>query len=165
MYQGWFRLHHSDELYLKQTPAGHVGDRTGTVNSPLGSIDIQIYARSSIKQPPKQLLSRHMVFNLSVKIHAFEHVKLRKRASCPQWLASMASSGEPSPAVVQTYRGLPSAVRRTRRWTLHYSAEMFIRLLMCTANVCKCLATKRDWGWPILKKLSVQIGTGVTNMT
>ena len=53
MYQGWFRLYHSDALYLKQTLARHVGDRTGTVNSPLGSIDFQIYARTSTKQPPK----------------------------------------------------------------------------------------------------------------
>ena len=51
--------------------------------------------------------------------------------------------------------GLPPAVRRTRRWTQHYDAEMFDKLLICDVIDCKCLATKytkRGQGWPILKK-------------
>ena len=39
-------------------------------------------------------------------------------------------------------QGLPPAVRRTWRWTLHQHAEMFNRLLMCTVIVCKCLPIK-----------------------
>ena len=61
-----------------------------------------------------------------------------------------------SPAVVHTYQGLPPAVRRTRRRTPHYDAEMLNRLLMYTVIVCKCLAiknTKRGQGWPLFKKI------------
>ena len=66
-----------------------------------------------------------------------------------------------SSAAVYTYQGLPPAVRRTRRWTLHYDAEMFNRLLMCNVIDCKMPCdkkqyTKRGRGWPILKKKSLQ---------
>ena len=60
-----------------------------------------------------------------------------------------------SPAVVHTYQGLPPAVRRTRRWTLHYNAEMFNRLLMLTVIVCNSLAiknTKKRPGLAHIKK-------------
>ena len=79
-------------------------------------------------------------------------VKLRKRTSCPLWSASMASSGEQSPAVVHTYQGLPPAVRRTRRWTLHYDAEMFNRcqpVLSWPVNALRSKIQKRGRGWPI----------------
>ena len=49
-----------------------------------------------------------------------------------------------------------SPVRRTRRWTLHYNAEMFIQLFMCTVIVCECLATKiykNRLGLPTFKKI------------
>ena len=55
------------------------------------------------------------------------------------------------------YPGPPPAVRRTRRRTLHYDAEMVIRLLMCTVMHCKCLVTKEktsDQGWSVFTKCS-----------
>ena len=72
----------------------------------------------------KNFISYHLKFHCEV-IDTFY------RITCPLWLALMIHSREQSPAVVQTYQGLPPTVRRTQRWTLHHNAEMFLRLLMC----------------------------------
>ena len=43
------------------------------------------------------------------------------------------------------------------QWDEHYYADMFIQLLICAANDCKCLGknnTYRDWDLPILKYCS-----------
>ena len=64
-----------------------------------------------------------------------------------------------SPFITVLKKGLPPAVRRTRRRTLLDDAEMFNQFLMCNGIVCKCLAiknTKRGQGWPIFKKYSVE---------
>ena len=54
----------------------------------------------------------------------------------------MVSSGEQSPAVAHPYQGLPPAVRRTQKWTLHFNAELLIWLVMCTVIVFKYSVTK-----------------------
>ena len=82
---------------------------------------------------------------------SFEHGH-RVHCGRHQWHPQVKKSS----AAVHTYQGLPPAVRRTRRWTLHYDAEMFNRLLLCNVIDCKCLVTKtihkKRPGWPIFKK-------------
>ena len=57
---------------------------------------------------------------------------------------------------------IPPAMRRTRRWTLHYNAEMFIQLLMCTVIVCECLATKNTQKRPGLAHILGKMSDGHT---
>ena len=67
----------------------------------------------------------------------------------------MGSSGEQSPAVVHTYQGLTPAVRKTQRWTLHYNAEVFNCLLMCTVIDCDQNTEKEVGVGPYFLKVSL----------